>query len=310
MTEKITVCANPAYPLDGLLTLPDAPATKVPAVVLVHGSGPQNKEEAIGGTALFRDLADGLAQKGIASLRYDKRSFTWGKQMVEALGGAMSVEEEVIEDAIAAAGLLKADPRIDAGRVFIVGHSLGGMLAPRIDDEGGDFAGLVILAGTMRTLDEVILDQNEEALAQMDEAQRAPIVPQVAALKASFESIADMPEETAKQTMILPQNHLYAWYLKDMKLHPVREYLLKTQKPVMALQGDKDVHVSVEKDFAQYQEILKGRANSVCKLYPGLNHLFMKAIYGTITEVMKEYEVPQTVDPAVLADIAQWILSV
>lgn len=308
MTEQITVCAEKAYPLDGILTLPDTCSEKVPAVLLVHGSGPQDKDETVGACKPFRDLADSLAKNGIASLRYDKRTLTYGKQMVEKLGGSLSVEEETIRDAISAAGMLKADPRIDAGRVFIVGHSLGGMLAPRIDAEGGDFAGLVIMAGTIRTLDEVIMDQNAEALAQMDEAQRAAVLPQVEALKKQFDAIDGMSETEAKQTVLVPQNNIYAWYLKEMKQHPAREYLKALKKPVLVLQGDKDVHVSVEKDFDRYRQILKVDPGATCKLYPGLNHLFMKAIYGTIQEVMKEYDVPQTMDPTVIEGIIHWIL--
>ncbi len=309
MTEQVTLAANPAYPLEAILTLPDSCAGTVPAAVLVHGSGPLDKDETIGGTKLFRDLADGLAAKGVASIRYDKRTCAHGKQLLEELGGSFSVEEEIIQDAIFVANTLKADARVDAGRVFIIGHSQGGMLAPRIDAEGGGFAGLIILAGTMRTLDEVIMDQNADVLSQMQEAQREAVLPQVEALKDKFDSIADMADETAKQTVLVPQNNLYAWYLKEMKKHPAREYLEQSQKPVFALQGDKDVQVSVEKDFGQYREILSGRPYSVFKLYSGLNHLFMKAVYGTLKDIQEEYKIPQTLDSTVLDDIARWILS-
>ncbi|MCL2492795.1 MAG: alpha/beta fold hydrolase [Clostridiales bacterium] len=313
MEEQIKVVADAAYPLDGILTLPDSGAGKFPGAVFVHGSGPQDKDETVGATKTFRDLADGFAKRGIASIRYDKRTFAHGEQMVGELGGALSVEEETIQDAIAAVKLLKADPRIDAGRIFIAGHSLGGMLAPRIDAEGADVKGLVILAGTMRTLDEVILDQNADALSHMDEEQLKAIAPQLQALeelKKKFAAIDDMPEETAKQTLLDGSMHVYAWYLKDMKQHPTPEYIKNIRKPILVLQGDKDVHVSVEKDFEQYKQVLKDNPNATCKLYPGLNHLFMKAIYGTINQVMEEYNVPQTVDAGVLEDITQWILAV
>ncbi|MCL2323220.1 MAG: prolyl oligopeptidase family serine peptidase [Oscillospiraceae bacterium] len=309
MTEQVIIAANAKYHLEGILTLPDSKA-KAPAVVFVHGSGPLDKDESIGGTKLFRDLADGLSEKGIASLRYNKRSLTYGKEMVEELGGNLSVEEEVIEDAIFAANLLKEDIRLDANRIFIIGHSLGGMLAPRIDLEGGDFAGLVILAGTLRTLDEVIMDQNYDAIKYLDESQKELYLPQIKALKDTFDKVDKMSDEVAKETLILPSNHVYAFYLKDMHDHPVKEYLKKTKKPVFAIQGDKDVQVSVEKDFNQYKDILKDHSNATCKLYSGLNHLFMKAIYGTMKDLMEEYKVPQTVDITVLEDIAQWILSI
>ena len=89
----------------------------------------------------------------MASLRYDKRTFAHGKRLADALQGCLSVEEEVIRDALCAAALLRAEPLIRPDRVYLLGHSMGGMLAPRIDAEGGAFAGLIFWAGTPRTLD-------------------------------------------------------------------------------------------------------------------------------------------------------------
>lgn len=151
-TLPITVAADADYPLPGLLTLPDG-AGPFPAVLLVHGSGPQDRDEAVGPNRPFRDLAVGLADLGVASLRYDKRTFAHGKRLADALQGCLSVEEEVIRDALCAAALLRAEALIRPDRVYLLGHSMGGMLAPRIDAEGGAFAGLIFWAGTPRTLD-------------------------------------------------------------------------------------------------------------------------------------------------------------
>ena len=144
-TEKITVGAGTEYPLNGMLTLPDAPQAPVPAAVLVHGSGPSNMDEKIYSLTPFRDLAAGLAARGIATLRYDERTLVDAGQMKKQ---AVTVWEETIEDALSAAALLRADPRIDPGAVWIIGHSLGAMLAPRIDAEGGAFRGLVLMPGS------------------------------------------------------------------------------------------------------------------------------------------------------------------
>ncbi|WP_242841834.1 hypothetical protein [Clostridium beijerinckii] len=182
------------------------------------------------------------------------------------------------------------------------------MLAPRIDAEGGDFAGRVILAGTFRTLEEVIIDQNEDVLKQLDESQYEMASQQIQELKDKLNSIANMSEETAKQTPLV--GSLYAWYLKEMKQHPIKEFLIKTDKPLLVLHGDKDVQVSIEKDFNQYQQILKDHNNATCKLYPGLNHMFMKAIYGTIVRILEEYNIPKTLDNSVLEYVAKWILSI
>ena len=133
ITEKIVVGEGTKYPLNGLLTLPDHATRPVPAVVFVHGSGSSNMDEKVGKLTPFKDLAEGLARYGIASVRYDKRSFAHGLKMLRDKNGPVTVKEETIEDAILATQLLKQDARIDSERVFIIGHSMGGMLAPRID---------------------------------------------------------------------------------------------------------------------------------------------------------------------------------
>ncbi|MBE6610963.1 MAG: alpha/beta fold hydrolase, partial [Ruminococcaceae bacterium] len=131
--EKIIVGEGGLYPLNGILTLPDDLTAPVPAVVFVHGSGSSNMDEKIFKLTPFKDLAEGLAAHGIASVRYDKRSFAHAVKMLRDKSRPLTVREETIEDAILAAELLKSDSRIDPSRVFIIGHSMGGMLAPRID---------------------------------------------------------------------------------------------------------------------------------------------------------------------------------
>jgi pimeloyl-ACP methyl ester carboxylesterase len=127
-------------------------------VLLVHGSGPGNRDEAIGPNKTFRDLAWGLAGKGVAVLRYDKRTNVYGDKLI-AMGGRFTVNEESVDDAVAAAALLRQTPGIDSKRVFVLGHSLGGTLAPRIGSQAPDLAGLIILAGTTRSAEEITVEQ-------------------------------------------------------------------------------------------------------------------------------------------------------
>ena len=145
--EPIILGQSTRFPLKGLLTLPEG-SGPFPAVVLVHSSGSSNMDEKVGKLTPFKDIALGLAQRGIASVRYDKRSYAHGLKMVLDKGHPITVREETIDDALQAARLLRSDSRIDADRVFLLGHSMGAMLAPRIEAEGGDFAGLILLAGT------------------------------------------------------------------------------------------------------------------------------------------------------------------
>ena len=151
VTQNIILGEGTQYPLKGILTLPDDCSKPVPAVVFVHGSGSSNMDEKVYKLTPFKDLAEGLAKQGIASVRYDKRSFAHGLKMMKA--GTITVREETIEDAVAASELLKHTPGVDPQQIFIIGHSMGGMLAPRIDAEGGNFRGLILLAGSPRKLE-------------------------------------------------------------------------------------------------------------------------------------------------------------
>lgn len=308
MDEKVIVGNGSKYPLDGILALPEDLSNPVPAVVLVHGSGPSDKDETIMVNKPFRDISDYLVAQGIAVLRYDKRTFVYGKKMIkEADYNKLTVEQETIEDALLATTLLKSDTRIDPDRVFIIGHSMGGMLAPRIDAEGGNYAGLIILAGSPRDLSEIMLGQIDDLIGQMNKLLRFVATKQTAGLKGKFAAIPQMTTEQAQTTKVFGKT--YAWYFKEMNEHPPALYLTDIQKPVLILQGDKDFQVSVEKDFDLYKALLEQKPNVTFKLYPGLNHLFMKSVYGRGKNSQKEYKVPSNVEETVLNDIAQWILA-
>lgn len=197
--EKIIIGENTRYPLNGLLTLPDDTAKPVPAVVFVHGSGASNMDEKVGKLTPFKDLARGLARHGIASVRYDKRSFAHGFKLLMDKSQDVTVKIETIDDAILATELLKKDPRIDSERVFIIGHSMGGMLAPRIDAEGGNYAGLIIMAGSPRKLEEIILDQNEAAMCSTKGFLNWIVKKQVAKFSAMFDGMYELSDAEAKK---------------------------------------------------------------------------------------------------------------
>lgn len=305
--EKIVIGAETKHPLNGILAIPNDIRALIPAVVLVHGSGPSNMDEKVGNVYPFKDLANGLSEKGIAVLRYDKRTFVYGKEMRYDIG--MSVKEETIEDAILAADFLRKDSRIDANKIFIAGHSMGGMLAPRIDAEGGNFAGIIIMAGSPRKFEEILLDQNNDVLNSLNKFLKVIARKQIAGLSSKFSNLYNLSDEEAKSTLVLGK-HVRAYYLKEMGEHPSADYLKVLTKPVFILQGEKDFHVSLEKDFNGYKKLLGDMPNVMIKLYPNLNHAFMQSVYGEILKAKKEYKVPQHVDKQVIKDISEWILSV
>ena len=306
--EKIMIGEKTKYPLNGLMTLPAHTTRPVPAVVFVHGSGSSNMDEKVGKLTPFKDLADGLARHGIASIRYDKRSFAHGWKMLRDKSKPITVKEETIDDAILATEILRNDPRIDSEKVFIIGHSMGGMLAPRIDAKGGDYRGLVLMAGTPRRLEEVLIEQNEEMMSMLNGLTQRLVRKQVQKLKHTFSGLYDLSDEEAKRRKVGGGTTLY--YFKEMGEHAVSGYLATLQKPMLIMQGEKDFQVKADKDFVAYQELLQGKANGNFKLYKNLNHAFVPSVYGSIAKAKKEYNTEQHISEEVIADIANWIMAV
>ena len=304
LRETIVVGEGTKYPLKGILTLPENISTPVPAVIFVHGSGASNMDEKVGKLTPFKDLAEGLASYGIASIRYDKRSFAHGLKLVKEKN--VTVKMETIEDAVMATELLKTDERIDSENIFIIGHSMGAMLAPRIDAEGGKYKGLILMAGSPRRLEEIMLDQNEEVFRTTKGFVHWIVKKQVAKLSAMFDGLYELSDEEAKKVKVGGGTTLY--YFKEMGEHHASDYLEKLEKPVLIMQGEKDFQATAEKDFQAYQELLAGKDNVTFKLYEGLNHAFVPSIYGEIMKAKQEYNVEQHIGEYVIADIAQWIL--
>lgn len=300
--ENIIIGEHTNYPLKGLLTLPACTTVPVPAVVFVHGSGASNMDEKVGKLTPFKDLAEGLAKHGIASIRYDKRSFSHGLKLVREKD--VTVVKETIEDAILATEILKNDPRIDQNKIFIIGHSMGAMLAPRIDAEGGDYSGLIMMAGSPRKLEEIMMDQNEAVLKSTKGLIRWIIKKQIAKLAEMFDGLYQLSDEEAKKKKVGGGTTLY--YFKEMGEHAASNYL-NTSKPMLIMQGEKDFQATVEKDFQAYKQLLSDKNNVTFRLYKNLNHAFVPSVYGNIMKAKQEYNVEQHIGEEVIGDIANWI---
>ena len=306
MIEKIVIGENTKYPLKGLLTLPACTTDPVPAVVFVHGSGSSNMNEKVGKLTPFKDLAEGLAKHGIASVRYDKRSFVHGFKMLRDKSLQITVKEETIEDAILAAELLRKDTRIDSEKIFIIGHSMGGMLAPRIDSEGGNYRGLILMAGSPRKLEEIMMDQNNAVINSTKGLVRWIVQNQIAKITAMFDGLYQLSDEEAKKKKVGGGTTLY--YFKEMGEHAASDYLTALEKPILIMQGEKDFQATVEKDFEGYKQLLSGKNNVTFRLYENLNHAFVPSVHGCIMKAKQEYNVEQHIGTEVIADIANWIL--
>ncbi|WP_338553591.1 alpha/beta fold hydrolase [Paenibacillus sp. KS-LC4] len=303
--EEVTVGEGTPYALGGTLTLPKNASGPLTAVVLVQGSSATDRDEAVSGYKPFRDIAWGLAEQGIAVLRYDKRTFVYGNSMTKEALMKMTVKEETIDDAIVAAKLLKADKRIDASKVYVVGHSLGGMLAPRIDAEGGDFAGLVLLAGSPRSLWEILYDQTQAVVAAMDDKDPAK-QKNTQFIEAEYKRAQALDTLTDAQAQATTIFSIPAYYFKEMDKHPASEYAAKLTKPVLILQGKDDFQVYANKDYVLWEELFKGKSNASFKLYPGLNHFFVD-YSGEGEGTVAEYNHSGSFAEEVITDIAKWL---
>jgi len=307
ISEGIIVGEGTDWELHGFLTLPRNADSKVPAVVLVHGSGPNDMDETIFDNKPFKDIAEHLSSNGIAVIRYNKRTLTYGFRMANVRG--LTVWEETIEDAILATEMLKADPRIDENRVFILGHSLGGMLAPRIHNDGGDYAGLILFAGSPRFLLDISGDQVMAVVYETeDEDEKAEILTIRQQMVEEFETILSLTDDEVKDTFFTHFENM-GYYWLDLYKNPVAIDLEKVDVPILVMQPEDDVQVLTDVDFAMYKELLAGRQDVTFKLYPGLNHLFMPSTGRGISEIMDEYKIKANVDPLVLRDIVDWIKS-
>ena len=302
ISEKVIVGKDSEYPLNGLLTLPDDLSKPVPAVVMVHGSGSSNMDEKVMKLTPFKDLAEGLAQHGAASLRYDKRSFAHGRKMMKE--GPITVKEETVDDAIKAVEMLKTDPRIDHDNVYILGHSMGAMLAPRIDAEGGDVKGLIMMAGSPYRMEDIVIRQLKQA-TQSNSLLKFIGNLELKIFGKKFDGLYQMSEQEAKKKKFSGGVSLY--YFQEMGRKTACDYLLENNKPVLIMQGGKDFQVLADDDYKEFEKQLSGRENTYFRLYPDLNHCFVNGIYSDSLKASKEYNVERHIGDDVIKDISDFI---
>ena len=293
--ERSVTIGDAPWKLPGTLTLPNGPGP-FPAVLLVQGFGPKDRDETTGAVKMFRDLADGLASRGIAVLRYEKRT----RQYVRELAGKpYTPSDETVDDAETALDTLRKQPEIDPKRVYLLGHDLGGYLAPWIATDDGKLAGVIIMGASARPLEDVmvsVLDYmvaskqyTSVSKADLDNAKSA-----AARVKKLEETDSDAP----------PLLGLPSSYWIDLKGYDPIGDAKKIGAPILILGGGRDFQAPAA-DFNLWKNGLAGTKNVTTKVYPAMNHLFESG-EGQSTEA--EYKKPGHVAPEVVDDIAKFIL--
>ncbi len=287
--------------LPGTLSIPQGNGP-FPAVLLVHGSGPNDRDETIPPNKPFRDLAWGLASQGIAVLRYDKRTKVYAASL-NSEKDTLTVKEEVIDDALKAVDLLRDRPEIDSRHTFVLGHSLGGYLAPRLGAADPEICGLIILAGSARPLEDLLLDQMNYILSL---SVSDPIVreQQLAVLKKQVALIKDPDRLPTAAATDLPFNVPAAYWL-DLNTYQPEKVARTLKQPMLFLQGESDYQVTQD-DFQIWQNALRERTDVQFITYPTLSHLFMP-VEGGQRATPATYSVAGHVTEDVINEIGSWI---
>lgn len=290
--REFTLSAPGECSLGATLTIPDG-VDSAPGVVIVHGQGAMDRDGSFGTNKIYKDIAWGLASRGIAVLRYDKRSYACSMNMAEA-----TIDDVVTDDALTAVQRLRATDVVADDSVFVAGHSIGGTLAPRIAARDGNLAGVVMLAALHRPGAQAIVEQNE-FLAERDgtvtESEQRTLE-QVRQLADRIRSL-EVPDD---EVLYIGGDEY--WRSLQEYEHDARASELTI--PQLYLQGERDYQVTVEADFEAWQAALGDTQAASFKTYGSLNHHFMP---GTGTPGRMEYFQENHVAESVLMDIAGFV---
>lgn len=298
MLERDVTVGADGFKLPGTLTLPVG-KRKVPVVIFVHGSGPQDRDETVGPNKPFRDLAWGLAERGIATLRYEKRTKAYGAACVPE-GRVIDYDTESVDDAVAIAAWAKTLPEVDSDSVYVLGHSLGATLAPRIAEQADGLAGIILVAALARPFEDAIVEQVTYISSLKDSSDSAK--KQIAEIKKQADNTKKLgtPEFDDKIPLLLDIPRSYWEFANAYK--PV-EVAVKLTLPMLILQGERDYQVTME-DFGLWRFGLLRNKNAFFKSYPKLNHILQE---GSGKATPFEYERESPVVGYVMDDIVSFI---
>lgn len=280
--------------LKGTILIPEKNNLKK-LVIFVHGSGPQDRDETIYENKPFKDIAENLYQKGIASYRFDKKTLT----NPESFNDKSTIDDEVTNDIVNIINYFKENDKFATYEIILLGHSLGANLMPRIAGKSAQISKLILLAGNARPLEKLIAEQYDYLYKQNPSPQlreaSIKMKEQIAALTSKSFNV-NTPKEQ------LPLN-LSGYYWKSVLDYDPLKEVKNVKIPMLILQGERDYQVTME-DFELWKSTLKNNKKASFKSYPTLNHLFMG---GKNASEPKEYMLKGNVDEKVINDIYYFI---
>ncbi|MGN9845873.1 serine aminopeptidase domain-containing protein [Nonomuraea sp. H19] len=281
----------------GTMSLPHGPGPR-PGVVLLSGGGPFDRDATSGANKPLKDLAWGLAGRGVAVLRFDKVTYAHSGQVANAAGFTMA--DEYVPHAVAAVHLLQRQPGVDPARVFVLGHSMGGKVAPRVAAAEPSVAGLVIMAGDTQPMHQAAV-RVVRYLASLDPGPAVEAAVEAITRQAAMVAGPDLSPSTPTEAL------LFGWpaaYWLDLRDYDPVATAAALDRPMFILQGGRDYQVTVTDDLPGWKAGLAHRPDVTIRVYDADNHLFFP---GTGPSTPAEYEPAQHVDPNVVADIAEWL---
>ena len=285
--------------LPGILTMPKGEGP-FPAVILLQGSGPSDKDETVGSLKPFRDIAEGLAEQGIAVYRFDKRTYVYGNELTAKKD--ISLKDEYIEDAVNAVQLLAGQGRIDPDRIFVLGHSLGGNAVPAIARELKQAQvkarGYIMMAASPRPLDMLMREQTNylySLLPEISAEQQA----EKDALFSELDKLQDLDSLTEEDQVA----GVYSAYWKWLAAYDILDAAREITEPVLLLQGEEDYQVTME-DFEIWRSAVGDKENWHLISYPGLTHAFVP---GEKAEGSAVYARDGKVQENVILEIAAFV---
>lgn len=296
--ERSITFASAGEPLKGTLTLPQKATGKLPVVVLIGGSGPHPAVTSAQTGAMFADLARGLASVGIASLRYEERPFAFLRIPDH---NRLPLDEQILDPALAAMEYASQLPELDASAIFVLGHDVGGTLAPYVAERHSQTRGIILLAAAAQGVEKSLAAQKRRSLRAFGVSDEE----MAEQLEAQNRILSDIRSgKTAPARAVAGAT---AAYWRDRMN---RDPSLKARDlglPVLVLQGALDLEVN-EDDYERLRSVLEKKRGTPAEFqsFPRLNHLFMGA--QRISSDKPGTEGPH-VDSVVVQTIARWIRS-
>jgi uncharacterized protein len=299
-TEYKVTFGKAPYIVNGTLTVPNK-INSPPCAIIVGGSGPTDRDGSVGDNKTYKDIAWALACKGIAVLRFDKRTFSYGSQLLsdKYAGKKITIKDEYLDDVKEAIDYLRHNSKVDSKKIVIIGHSQGGMLAPLICEQNKKVAGVILMAGNARPMQDLLIEQLDFLYKDMD-------LPSGDRIKINLLKRNALNAKSKNLTTNYPEDSLPgapAEYWISINEYNQVETAKKLKQPILILQGERDYQVTMI-DFSIWKQALQDKKNSTFKSYPKLNHLFLE---GEGKSNKEEYEKRGSVPEYVIKDIADWM---